>query len=313
VTEPWAETLTQTQHTIITYALVIAGLALLASLIRAWATQGEVSPRYRSAVIARIGVSAVALVSYAMLIIAFRGGYDSTPAGWVPNASAIDTFVLRYADWSITVPMLTIELLAVCALVGASVRRTRLFAVVGAFLMIVTGFAGGVLATSTPQALVWGAVSCVFWIIVSALLVREVRRSSATLTAESATLLRFAATALLLGWFLYPLVYLVQLFTEGGEWTTTIHVAFSLGDIMVKVGFGGLVHRVAKLRTAEDVRAGDEIHNESIWISSVKQSDAGRPREVYLAEGASVHDRRVKPPEMSAVAAPLPFDPDDTV
>jgi len=311
--QPWAQTLTHTQHTIITYVLVLAGFALLASLIRAWATQHEVSPRYRSAVIARIGVSAVALVSYAMLVLAFRTGYDSTDAGWVPNAGAVDTFLLRYADWSITVPLLTVELLAVCALVGATVRRTRLLVVVAAFLMIATGFVGGVLSTTTSEALVWGAVSCVFWIIVSALLVREVRRSIATLTAESAKLLQFAATALLLGWFLYPLVYLVQLVTEGGEWTTTMHVAFSLGDIMVKVAFGGLVHRVAKLRTAEDVRAGNEIHNESIWISSVKQSDAGRPREVYLAEGASVHDRRVKPPEMSAVAAPLPFDQNDTV
>jgi len=313
VTEPWTQVLTETQHAVITYALVVAGLALLASLIRAWTTQHEVSPRYRSAVVARVGVNAVALVSYALIVLAFRTGYDRGPEGWVPNAGAIDTFLLRYADWSVTVPLLTIELLAVCALVGASVRRTRLFAVLSALLMIVTGFIGGVLATSIAQALVWGALSCVFWIIVSVLLVREVRRSFATLTAESAKLLQFAATALLLGWFLYPLVYLLQLQTSGGEWTTTIHVLFCLGDIMVKVGFGGLVHRVAKLRTAEDVRAGDEIHSESIWISSVKQSDAGRPREVYLADGASVHDRRVKPPEMSAVAAPLPFDPEDTV
>jgi len=313
MSEPWTSTLTETQHVVILYVLIVTGLALLASFIRAWTTQHEVSPRYRSAVVARLGVNAVALVSYGLILVAFRTGYVSTPEGWVPTESAIETFMLRYADWSITVPLLTIELLAVCAFVGVAVRRTRVIAVVSAFLMIVTGFIGGILVTPVSEALAWGAVSGVFWILLSAILVREVVRSFAKLTSESARLLRYAATALLLGWFVYPIVYVVQLFVEGGEWTTATHVIFSLADICIKVSFGGLVHRVAKLRTAEDVRAGDEIHHESIWISSVKQSDAGQPREVYLAEGASVHDRRSKPPEMSAVAAPMPFDPDDTV
>ncbi|MDF2442770.1 MAG: hypothetical protein JWR01_973, partial [Subtercola sp.] len=77
---------------------------------------------------------------------------------------------------------------------------------------------------------------------------------------------------------------------------------------IIKLGFSTLTHRVAKLRTAEDVRAGDDVHPESIWISSVKQSDAGVPREVYLADGASVHDRRAKPPMAAAVASEPPKD-----
>src|SRR3978361_2116986 len=124
-----------------------------------------------------------------------------------------------------------------------------------------------------------------------------------TLPRESAGLLRRATVLLLSCWFVYPLVYLIPIFFSGGEWATVIQIAFCVTDLVVKIGFGTLLWRVAKLRTAEDVRAGNDMHPESIWISSVKQSDAGPPVEVHLAEGAAIHNRRVRPPTGSAVAS----------
>jgi hypothetical protein len=59
------------------------------------------------------------------------------------------------------------------------------------------------------------------------------------------------------------------------------------------------------------VRAGDDVHPEAIWISSVKQSDAGLPREVYLADEALVHRRRTKPPLSEAVPMTAYIDPDE--
>ena len=56
-------------------------------------------------------------------------------------------------------------------------------------------------------------------------------------------------------------------------------------------------------KVGEDVRAGDDVHPESIWISSVKQSDAGIARAVYLATDAVGHIRRPRPPSNFAVAA----------
>ena len=80
----------------------------------------------------------------------------------------------------------------------------------------------------------------------------------------------------------------------------------------MKLGFSGLIHRAAKLRTAEDVRAGEDIHPEAIWITSVKQSDAGVPREVYLAPDLTVHAPRYAPATQSAVASePIPEDEAD--
>ncbi len=47
-------------------------------------------------------------------------------------------------------------------------------------------------------------------------------------------------------------------------------------------------HRLETLRTAEDARAGLEVH-QAIWIASVKRSDAGMPVQVFLRPSSMVH------------------------
>ena len=295
---PWAATLSQAQYMLVQYFLVLAVLALFAGFVRAWLTRNEVGARYRSAVVARLCVMSVATLSYLMIVVNFQVGYDLTPLGQVPNALAINTVALRYVDWSVTVPLLTIELLAVTTLTGTALRRTRILAVCGAFLMIFLGFLGAIViggGESRTQMLLWGAMSSVFWIGTTVVLIGAVRRSRPGLTLEAGRLLRYATVVLLTGWIAYPVVFLIQVAGSGPAWTTTAHIGFSLADICVKVLFCGLIHRIAKLRTAEDVRSGDDVHGEAIWISSVKQSDAGQPDVVFLADGAAVHRRRYAP------------------
>jgi bacteriorhodopsin len=303
---PWEATLTQPQYLLTLYFLALAGFALFVGFLRSWTTRNEVGSRYRSAVVARLSVTAVAAISYLLLIVEFVRGYHPDGREYRPNAETVLAFAPRYMDWSITVPLLTFELLAVCAVLGAAARRAQWVAGGSSFLMIFTGFLGAFIignGEDTGQLILWGAISCVFWIITNVVLINGVRRSLSLLTPESATLLRNATILLLAGWVIYPLVYAIQIFAFGGTWTTTMQIALCVTDIIVKLGFGSLIHRVAKLRTAEDVRAGDDVHPESIWISSVKQSDAGVAREVFLAQGAEVHPQRAKPPTAAAVPA----------
>jgi hypothetical protein len=56
-----------------------------------------------------------------------------------------------------------------------------------------------------------------------------------------------------------------------------MHVAFSAADVVAKVLFGVLVHKVAKLRTAADVAAGEDTHPEPVWVDGVHHSDAVLP------------------------------------
>ena len=301
---PWAATLTQSEHSLIFYFLLLAGLALFVGFIRAWITRTEVGARYRTAVVARLGIMSVASLSYVVLLFEFGRGYALKGGVFVPNTNALLSFAPRYVEWSVSVPLLVVELIAVCAVAGTLARRTRAVAAAATFLMIFAGFLGAVVlgnGESQANLVLWGGISCLFWIFANVVLIRVVRQSLPKLTAESSALLKGAATLLLVGWVIYPLVFLIQIFAFGGGWTTTIQIALSIADIVVKLGFSGLIHRIAKLRTAEDVRAGEDVHPESIWISSVKQSDAGLPREVYLADGAAIHQRRQMPPSTVAV------------
>jgi bacteriorhodopsin len=303
---PWTATLTQPEYLLTQYFIVVAMLGLFAGFLRTWTTRGEVGSRYRPAVVARLAVTGIATISYVLVFVNFRTGYDHTPAGWVPNAGAIDVMATRFMDWSITVPLLTVELISVCMLAGRIARRTQYAAMAGAFLMIFSGYLGAFVVgggADATQSLLWGGISAVFWIATNIILIRSVRASLASLTPESAELLKRATWLLLSGWVVYPIVYLVQVFTFGGGWSTAIQIALCVADVAVKIGFGGLIHRVAKLRTAEDVRAGNDVHPESIWISLEKLSDAGLPPEVYLADGAAAHRRRSRPTSATAFAA----------
>jgi len=306
---PWESPLTQSEHTIIIYALAVAGFALLAGAIRSIITRHEAGSRYRPAVVARISVASIATLSYLVLAIEFLRGYTLNHGLYLPNGEAIMSFLPRYMDWSVTVPLLTAELLAVCTLVGATARRTQLLAGGGAFLMIACGFIGAFAVdggNNRSAMLLWGGFSCIFWIGTTVILILAVRESFHFVTPQAAHLLRKATVLLLSGWAIYPVFFAVQIFTHGGAWTTALQVGLCGADVMVKIGFGGLIHRVSKLRTAEDVRAGDDVHPESIWISSVKLSDAGQAHEVYLAEGASVHPSRGRPSTGAAVPGEMP-------
>lgn len=311
---PWAATLSTGQHQIVLYVLGVAALAFLAGFLRVWLTRTEVGTRYRTAVSARLGMIEVALVSYVALVLVFLGAYEPSAEGWAPTSGAIDLFAVRYIGWTVSVPLLTVELLAVCAIAGNRARRTRTIALAGAVGMILSGFLGAIViddGSSTFALVLFALIGTVFGGVVAVVLIQAVRRSRPLLTPQAQSLLNHATAVLLGGWIIYPLVYLLPLLGGGAAVTVTMIVVLTLADVTVKLVFAGRIHRVAKLRTAEDVRAGVDVHPESIWISSVKQSDAGLAREVFLADGAAVHDRRPQPPSSSARPSPEPEQNDE--
>lgn len=311
---PWDAPLTQSEHSLIAYFLALAGTALFFGLVRAWITRTEVGSRYRLATVARLGIMLSASLSYLVIIISFTTGYTEHHHLWISGSQAIMSMSPRYVEWSIAVPLLTVELLSVTTLTGAAARTAGRQAATGAFLMIFTGFLGAVVignGHSRTSLIFFGLVSSGFWAYTVLVLVRAVKSSMPGLTVEAAGLLKQATIFLLSGWAVYPIAYAIQIFFIGGGWTTTMQIVMCVADITVKLGFGSLIHRVAKLRTAEDVRAGNDVHMEAIWISSIKQSDAGLPVVVYIPEGSAVHHPRPKPPGANATASPAALSRED--
>ena len=264
------------QHLLLEYAVAGAMFALLAGCVYSAMTAGELSKRWRPAAVASTLVCLVAFLSYVVITAEVVLGYREQGGAWVPRPGTVVT-ELRYIDWTVTVPLLVVEFLAVCSVSASRVVWLRFSAVAAAFLMILTGFFGVVdVGAGTPgpvELLVWGAVSTVFFLYLYAVLLGAVRRTRPTVGTATSTSLRNAAVLLLSVFGVYPLVYLVPLWAGPGDggWALTVQVLFSAADVAAKVGFGVLVHKVAKLRTAEDARtvAGStpDVYPGEVYVS----------------------------------------------
>ena len=277
---PELQTMPLGLYDVVTYSIAAAGFALFAYFLYSWNSKGEIGVRYRPAVIAGLCIAGVAALSYLVLYSTWDAGFTLSGDVYVPNEEARSTLSPRYIDWSITVPLLTAELLAVCSIAGARARNLRFTTMAAAFLMIVTGYLGSqVLAQGrdTTALVVWGCISTVFYVYLYVALIGAVRSSLGSMGSEAGVSLR-NATIVLLGTFgVYPLVYAIPVFVDvTPAWLTGMQVAYSAADVLAKVGFGVLVHKVAKLRTAEDVAAGVESHPEDVWSATSSTATASR-------------------------------------
>lgn len=289
VKAPWTAALTGTERALVTFGLGVATLALLAMLVRTWVVRGEVSGRYRPAVAASLGVLTAATLSYVVLIVRFDTGYTLVGGLWRPGPDAMWAWSARYLDWAVTVPLLVVELVSVSALTGTTMARTRRIGVAAAFLMIATGYLGGVAiggGEDFTALLVWGVVSSVFFALLYALVLVTVLRSLPALPSAARPTYRLAMVVLMGTWFVYPVVFGLQGVTSGGAWAATGQLLLCAADVVAKVGFGILIHRVAKLRTAFDVQAGLAVHPETLWVDGERVSDALFPPVVDLPAAA---------------------------
>ncbi|MFD1720610.1 bacteriorhodopsin [Amnibacterium endophyticum] len=298
----WAASLDQGQRVVIYYFLVIAGLALLAQFVRTWTGMKEVGTKYRPAMFASLGVTGVAFLSYVVLTIKFDLGYtqsggsaDGTGAMWTPTKDAIWSWAPRYMDWSITVPLLMVQLVVVSSLVGAAATKFRTIAMASAWLMIFTGFIGGVAIDnggSVPALAIWGVISGIFMVILYVVIITMIVLARRNLSAPVSRTYLLAAVLLMVIWFAYPIVFGLQGLAVSGGLTVAAQVILSVADIIAKVGFGALIHKIALQRTAEDVDAGEDVHDESIYISGAKESAAVLPPTAATTVGTGATGAR---------------------
>ncbi len=294
---PELQTMPLGLYDVVQFAILGAGFALLAYLLYAWVSRDEVSARYRPSASAAVCLAAVATVAYLLLYLDWDTGFRLEDGLYVPNEEARTTESTRYIDWSVTGPLLTVELLAVCSVAGEAARRLRFSTMAAAFLMIVTGYLGSQVLDQGRDVLalvVWGLISTAFFAYLYVALIGAVRRSLPTMGPEAAASLRNATIVLLSSFGIYPLVYAVPVFVDvTPAWFTAMQVGYSAADVVAKIGFGVLIHKVAKLRTAEDVVAGADTHPEPVWSSHVHKSDGVLPE---LA--------RVSPPLLARLGRP---------
>lgn len=284
VLPPWTAVLTEGEHSLMLYAVTAAALALLATLVRLRFATAEAQAGFRAASLTANAVVAIALASYVLVLAAMLVGYHRTDSGWVPNELAVFAWLFRYVDWTITVPLLVVELLAVSALSSQRrLMRLRTVGVTAAFAMVLLGFLGAFIVgdgRSFAALATFGAVSALCFVVLAVLLVGVALRSLPRLPQVARPPYRAGVVLLLTVWFVYPLVYGLQGTTSGGAWAATGAVALSVADVIAKVGFGSLVHRTAVLRSRADEdahptseRRPRQPEADSLWVEQQTRLD----------------------------------------
>ena len=278
---PWTVDLTDAERTVLQYAVVVTAFALVAMATRLWSARREVGDRYRPAVHAGLGAVLTAFLSYVLLLLEVRAGYVTDGSGgWTPTGDAVGTWSARFMDWTVSVPLLVVELVAVSALTGRAAGRARTIGMSAGFAMVVLGFIGAVVVgdgRSFPALLGFGIASSVCLVVLYGVIITVVLRSLPVLPAAARPSLRAAMVVLVITWFVYPVVFGLQGIVTTGLSVTISHVLLCAADLVAKVVFGLLLLRVARIRTAADVGAGEDVRPEGIWIDQLRHSHAVAP------------------------------------
>ena len=160
---------------------------------------------------------------------------------WISNGEL--SIVYRYIDWLITMPLLMLQFYFVLS----AMRKTYL----GIFWRLLFGslimFIGGYLGESGHVPAIVGFIILMFaWIYI---LYEVFSGDAGKLAARSgnrafATAFNSMRLIVTIGWAIYPLGYVFEIFT-GGVDNTSINVIYNVADLLNKIVFGLIIWSAA--------------------------------------------------------------------
>ena len=149
--------------------------------------------------------------------------------------SVIDIELLRYADWSLSTPIITYYL----AMLAGVKRRTRALAVIVNVVMIWLGYASILASGATQWALF--AVSGGMFVGLVALYIRTFSQSISANPEVSAGLFKSLRDLTIIIWALYPIAAALGPNGFGLLLRADHHLVVVLLDLTAKVGFMSLI------------------------------------------------------------------------
>ncbi|EXJ79225.1 hypothetical protein A1O3_08726 [Capronia epimyces CBS 606.96] len=143
-----------------------------------------------------------------------------------------EVYWARYVDWSITTPLLLLDLALLAGLSGANI----LVAVVADIIMILTGLFAA-FGTKGSQTWGWYAIACIAYLVVVYQLAFNGRQAVAAKDSKTKAFYASIAGFTLVVWTLYPIIWGLS---EGGHVINVDSeiVAYAVLDILAKPVFG---------------------------------------------------------------------------
>jgi len=155
--------------------------------------------------------------------------------GWTAIAGCRQFFYARYVDWSITTPLLLLDLGLIAGADGALIA-----AVIGAdLIMVISGYLGAVSVVTTVKWF-WFVIAMGLFVPVLYCLAVSFREAAVLRGGEIADVYGKVAWLTIIAWIFYPMVWL---FSEGfASFSVSFEVcAYAVLDICSKAIFGFMV------------------------------------------------------------------------
>jgi len=179
-------------------------------------------------------ITAFATLSYFAMASGSGNGFSHTVIGESDNHEHVfrQVFWARYVDWSLTTPLLLLDLAFLAGLNGANI----LVAVVADLIMVLTGLFAAY-GVSEGQKWGWYAMACVAYLVIIYQLAIPGRRAVLSKDNQTAKLFTSIGGFTLILWTIYPIVWGIS---DGArKWSVdTEIIAYAVLDILTKPVFG---------------------------------------------------------------------------
>ena len=244
----------------------------------------------------RLSILVGELITFAATISYY---YMSTT--WVPGHYYVTEF--RYADWTITTPLLLLKL---CAMAGKRrVSNGTMVALVSADLfMIITGYIGeqainlrgaaGILAGNTALPLWMFLISCIGWLAVMAILFGPVKSAAMDAEPEERNAVNAMILFVVVGWAVYPLGHRFRLYWAPFGYVGDPNVDLRLGRSVASLDEtpAGLTATLDDGSTIRASHAFDSRPPDECRRSAVEQIDQTARRLAAPLAGRVLHAPR---------------------
>lgn len=235
--------------------LSLAIAAMLASFVFFTVARGQVTHKYRPALIMSSLVVGIAGYHYWRIFNSWDAAYTLSGGVYVASGQPFND-AYRYVDWLLTVPLLVAELVAVLAL-SADIRGKLMGKlVIASVLMIGLGYPGEVAAESGPKVM-WAVLSTLPFLYILYVLWVELSKAVTDAGDELRELLRNTKLLLLATWGFYPIAYMMPLLSVSGATAeVALQVGYSIADITAKCGYGVMIYHIAKAKMRQEGVSG---------------------------------------------------------
>jgi sensory rhodopsin len=213
-------------------------MAMLAASVFFFFSRSRVSDKWKTSLLISGLITGIAAVHYYYM----RDYYTAT--GTSP-------IVLRYIDWTLTVPLMCIEFYLLTRPAGAKINLLWKL-ILASVVMLVAGYIGEAFTDgSTFHSVLWGAISTIGYVyILYTAWFGEVKELS--FQSNSAVVKKGISTLawfVLVGWAIYPIGYMCMhggwLHIALGWQPSNVDLFYNLADAINKIGFGLVVYNIA--------------------------------------------------------------------